>query len=407
LSKVEALEAKNEDILDTLGQVLAEDVYSTIDIPGMDNSAMDGFAVQAEGTLGATHSSPNYLRVIGEVAAGYLTKEEVIPGTAIRIMTGAPVPGGADAIVQFEHTDEEARRERGEPLTEIGVLREVEKGRHIRKAGEDISSGGLALAKGTLIRPQEIGVLASIGRAVVSVYRRPVVAILSTGDELVDVGKPLQPGQIYSSNTHSLAAQVTRHGAVPETLKTARDNIESLEASISEARNADLLITSAGVSMGDYDIVKDVLAKQGEVAFHTVRMKPGKPLAFGVLHLGNRRVPHLGLPGNPVSSMITFELFARPAIDKMMGRPIRPRPTVRARSESLVKNTDMRRVYARVKVRKEGDEYVARATGPQGSGILTSMAQANGLMIVPEDAPAVNVGDEVTVHMLDWEQDIQ
>jgi molybdopterin molybdotransferase len=406
LSHIEVLEAEDEEILNARGQVLADDVHSTIDIPGMDNSAMDGYAIRAESTVGATHSSPNHLRVIGEVAAGYLTKEEVDPGTAIRIMTGAPIPGGADAVVQFEHTDEEVRKARNEPLTEIGVFREVEKGLNIRRAAEDISSGSLVLAKGTVLRPQEIGVLASLGRDVVAVHRRPVVALLSTGDELVDVGKPLPPGKIYGSNTYSLAAQVSRYGAIPVILGTARDNIESLEAKISEARDADLLITSAGVSMGDYDIVKDVLARLGEVGFWTVRMKPGKPLAFGVLRLGKREVPHLGLPGNPVSSMITFEQFARPAILKMLGRTRFEKPTVRARSESFVKNSDLRRVFARVSVRREDGEYVARVTGPQGSGILTSMAQANGLMIVTEDVPAVNIGDEVSVQMLDWEQDI-
>lgn len=406
LSHIEVLEAEDEEILNARGQVLADDVHSTIDIPGMDNSAMDGYAIRAESTVGATHSSPNHLRVIGEVAAGYLTKEEVDPGTAIRIMTGAPIPGGADAVVQFEHTDEEVRKARNEPLTEIGVFREVEKGLNIRRAAEDISSGSLVLAKGTVLRPQEIGVLASLGRDVVAVHRRPVVALLATGDELVDVGKPLPPGKIYGSNTYSLAAQVSRYGAIPVILGTARDNIESLEAKISEARDADLLITSAGVSMGDYDIVKDVLARLGEVGFWTVRMKPGKPLAFGVLRLGKREVPHLGLPGNPVSSMITFEQFARPAILKMLGRTRFEKPTVRARSESFVKNSDLRRVFARVSVRREDGEYVARVTGPQGSGILTSMAQANGLMIVTEDVPAVNIGDEVSVQMLDWEQDI-
>jgi molybdopterin molybdotransferase len=406
LSHVHVLEAEDEDTLKTLGQVLAEDVRSTIDIPGLDNSAMDGFAIQAEGTVGATRTSPNFFRVIGEVAAGYVTKEEVGPGSAIRIMTGAPIPSGADAVVQFEDTDEETRKERGEPLTEIGVFREIERGLNIRRAGEDISSGSLVLSKGTLIRPQEIGVLASVGRDVVSVHRRPVVAILSTGDELVAVGEPLPQGKIYSSNSYSLAAQVIRYGGVPELLGTALDNVESLEAKINEARDADMLITSAGVSVGDYDIVKEVLAEKGEVTFWTVRMKPGKPLAFGVLRLGKKEVPHLGLPGNPVSSMITFEQFARPAIFKMLGRKVLAKPTVRARSESHVKNTDMRRVYARVKVRRDNGEYVARVTGPQGSGILTSMTQANGLMIVPEDSPEVRVGDEVTVQMLDWEQDI-
>lgn len=406
LSHVDVLEAEDELILDSMGQVLAEDIYSTIDIPGMDNTAMDGYAVQAESTAGATHSSPNILRVIGEVAAGYLTKEEVIPGTAIRIMTGAPIPAGADTVVQFEDTDEEKRKENNEPLTEIGVFREVRKGLNIRQAGEDITSGSLVLQKGTLLRPQEVGVLASLGRDVVPVHRRPLVAILSTGDELVDVGKPLEVGKIYSSNTYSLAAQVTRCGAIPNILGIARDNMKSLKEKIREARDADLLITSAGVSVGDYDVVKDVLAEQGEVTFWTVRMKPGKPLAFGILQLGKKPVPHLGLPGNPVSSMITFEQFARPAIFKMLGRKVSDKPTIRARSESHIKNTDGRRVFARVKVRQEDGEYYASLVGPQGSGILTSMALANGLMIVPEDVPAVNVGDEVVVQMLDWEQEI-
>jgi molybdopterin molybdotransferase len=406
LSHVDVLEAEDELILDSMGQVLAEDIYSTIDIPGMDNTAMDGYAVQAESTVGATHSSPNILRVVGEVAAGYLTKEEVTPGTAIRIMTGAPIPTGADTVVQFEDTDEEKRKANNEPLTEIGVFREVRVGLNIRRAGEDITSGSLVLSKGTLLRPQEIGVLASLGRDVVPVHRRPLVAILSTGDELVDVGKPLEVGKIYSSNTYSLAAQVTRCGAIPKILGIARDNMKSLKEKIREARDADLLITSAGVSVGDYDVVKDVLAEQGEVTFWTVRMKPGKPLAFGMLQLGKKAVPHLGLPGNPVSSMITFEQFARPAIFKMLGRKISDKPTIRARSESSIKNTDGRRVFARVKVRQEEGEYYASLVGPQGSGILTSMALANGLMIVPEDVPAVNVGDEVVVQMLDWEQEL-
>jgi len=406
LSYFDILETEDEDTLECLGRVLASDIHSTIDIPPMDNTAMDGYAVQAESTAGAGKASPVILRVIGEVAAGYLTAEKVTPGTAIRIMTGAPIPKGADAVVQFEDTDEEKRRARNEPLTDIGILREAEKGLNIRRAGEDIASGSLVLKKGTLLRPQEIGVLASLGCDVVPVIRRPVVAILATGDELVEPGKPLSPGKIYSSNTYSLAAQVTRYGGIPQILGIARDDVRALEDKIKQARDADMLITSAGVSVGDYDMVKDVLASHGEIAFWTVRMKPGKPLAFGLMHLGRKPVPHLGLPGNPVSSMITFEQFARPAILKMLGRKNLDKPTVRARSENRVVNTDGRRVYARVKVRKEAGEYIASLQGPQGSGILTSMAQANGLMIVPEDAPSVEAGDEATVQMLDWDEEM-
>ena len=406
LSYVDVLEAEDELLLDSLGRVLAEDVRSTISIPPLDNTAMDGYAVQAESTKGASASSPRILRVIGEVAAGYITKEEVAPGTAIRIMTGAPIPKGADAVVQFEDTDEEARKAAKKPLSEIGVLRQVDNGLNIRRAGEDISSGTLVLQAGTVLRPQEIGVLASLGREVVRTIRRPEVAILATGDELVDIKEALPPGKIYNSNTYSLAAQVMRYGGVPKILGIAKDNIKALEDKIKQARDADLLITSAGVSVGEYDVVKDVLARLGEVTFWTVRMKPGKPLAFGVLHLGKRKIPQLGLPGNPVSSMIAFEQFARPAILKMLGRKNFIKPTIQAKSEGRIDNKDGRRVFARVRVTERDGQYFARLVGPQGSGILTSMAQANGLMIVPEDKQVIEVGDEVQVQMLDWNEEI-
>ncbi|MBM3156211.1 MAG: molybdopterin molybdotransferase MoeA [Chloroflexi bacterium] len=406
LSNCSVLEPEDELILDALGRVMAEDVRSTIDIPPLDNSAMDGYAVQAQGTEGARPSSPIILRVIGEVAAGYIAKEEVGPGTAIRIMTGAPIPKGADAVVQFEDTDEEKRKTAKKPIKEIGIMRQAVKGQNIRLAGEDISSGSLVLQAGAVIRPQEIGVLASLGREVVSVIRRPVVAILATGDELVDIKESLPPGKIYNSNTYSIAAQVLRYGGVPKILGIARDNIEALQDKIKQARDADMLITSAGVSVGEYDVVKDVLAQLGEVTFWTVRMKPGKPLAFGVLKLGKRKVPHLGLPGNPVSSMIAFEQFARPAILKMLGRKDYTKPVIVAKSESRIVNNDNRRIFARVIVTKRDDRYFAKLVGPQGSGILTSMSLANGLMIVPENKPAIEAGEEVQVQMLDWNQDL-
>jgi len=406
LSYVDMLEPEDEPILDSLGLVLADDVYSDIDIPPLDNSAMDGYAVRAESTKGASSSSPRILRIIGEVAAGYIAKEEVTPGTAIRIMTGAPIPKGADAVVQFEDTDEEKRKAAKKPLTEIEILRQAAKGLNIRKAGEDISKGSLVLKAGTVLRPQEIGVLASLGKDVVRVIRRPVVAVLATGDELVDIKEALPPGKIYNSNTYSLAAQVSRYGGIPKILGIAKDNIKALEAKIKQASDADLLITSAGVSVGEYDVVKDVLARLGEVTFWTVRMRPGKPLAFGVLRLGKKKIPHLGLPGNPVSSMIAFEQFARPAILKMLGRKNLTKPTIQATSEGRLENRDRRRVFARVWVTKRDGRYFASLTGAQGSGILTSMAQANGLMIVPEDKPAIEVGEKVQVQMLDWNEEM-
>jgi len=406
LSYVDVLQPEEKPILDSMGQVLCEDVYSAISVPPLDNSAMDGYAVRSASTAGASASNPVILRVIGEVAAGSISDVTVEPGAAVRIMTGAPIPEGADTVVQFEHTDEEARSASGRPLDEIGVLYETPVNLNIRRAGEDIKKGDLVLKKDVVIRPQEVGLLASLGRATVRVIRRPVVAVLATGDELVDVGEPLPPGKIYNSNTFSMASQVYRYGGIPRILGIATDTTDALWNKISEGLDADMLITSAGVSMGDYDVVKDVLARHGQIAFWTVRMKPGKPLAFGTLNGSNgRKVPHLGLPGNPVSSMVSFEQFARPAILKMLGRKLLAKPTVSAISESRIMNKDRRRIFTRVFVRKDGDKYYANSVGPQGSGILTSMGQANGLMITPEDAAYTDIGDTATVQMLDWTED--
>ena len=401
LSYVQVLDREEKPILECLGQVLDEDIYSPINVPPLDNAAMDGYALRAESTLGATESSPAFLDVIGEVSAGAISEQEVGALTALRIMTGAPLPKGADSVVKFEDTDEALRRER--PLSQIGVLCPVPKGLNVRRAGEDIAQGQLVLEKGTSLRPSEIGVLASIGKATVGVIRRPVVAILATGDELVEVDQPLPEGKIYNSNSFSIASQVLRYGGIPRILGIARDEVKEIEDKIKEALDSDMLVTSGGVSVGEYDLVKDVLAKMGDISFWTVRMKPGKPLAFGVIKGDRgRSMPHLGLPGNPVSSMITFELFARPTILKMMGKKNLSKPMARAILEGRVENTDGRRIFARAMVRREGDQYFARLSGPQGSGILTSMARANALVIVPEDVKTVKEGETVQVLMLDW-----
>ena len=406
LSYVEVLEPERKPILDCLGQVLAEDVYSTIDIPPLDNSAMDGYALRAEDTRGASESSPRYLVVVGEIAAGSIPTKEVKPGTAIRIMTGAPLPKGADAAVRFEDTDEVSRKSSRGDLSHIGILCQVEKGLNVRCRGEDIAKGELILKKGQVLRPQEIGVLASMGHSTASVIRRPIVAILATGDELTGADQPLAPGKIYDSNTYTIAAEVSRYGGIPKILGIGRDSVESLTKKIDEGLDADMLITSGGVSKGDYDIVKDILAEHGEIGFWTVCMKPGKPIAFGIMKKKKgrrkRKVPHLGLPGNPVSSMITFEQFARPAILKMMGKKTLAKPTIRAIIDDDIADTDGRRLFARVKVTKLGGQYHASVTGPQGSGILTSMAKANGLAIIPKNSQGVKAGDTVEVQMLDW-----
>jgi len=409
LSYVDVLEAEEVPILDSLGQVLAEDISSSINIPPLDNAAMDGYAVQARDTDGASGESPRFLRVIDTVIAGSISKQEVKPGTAIRIMTGAPVPKGADSVVRFEDTDEAQRKKSA--TDEIGILCKVKPGLNIRRAGEDVTKSSIVLKKGTVIRPAEVGVLASLGRSKVTVIRRPVVAILATGNELVEINQPLPAGKIYNSNTYSVAALVQRYGGIPKILGIALDNEASLVTKLRQGSDADMLITSGGVSAGDYDMVKDVLVKEGEITFWTVRMKPGKPLAFGTIKGvdktgATRNIPHLGLPGNPVSSMVTFELFARPAILKMMGKKNWSKPTVEAVLEETIVNTDGRRVYTRAVVEKRGDNYFARLTGPQGSGILTSMSLANGLVIVPEDKAEIKAGEVAQVIMLDWNEEL-
>ena len=408
LSYVEVLETEAVPILEAMGQVLAGDIASRIDIPPLDNSAMDGYAVRAGDTQGASGQSPRLLRVIDTVIAGSISQQEVTPGTAIRIMTGAPVPGGADSVIRFEDTDEDRRQ--GSDTGEIGILCEVNPGKNIRRAGEDITRGAIALRKGTVLRPAEVGVLASLGMSTVEVIRRPVVAVLATGNELVDIDQPLPAGKIYNSNTYSVASLVRRYGGIPRILGIALDSEASLLDKLGQGLDADMLITSGGVSAGDYDMVKDVLASEGEITFWTVRMKPGKPLAFGtfrgVAKNGNpKRVPHLGLPGNPVSSMVTFELFARPAMLKMMGKKNLAKPVVEAVLEEPAVNTDGRRLYIRAIVTRHDGQYYASLTGPQGSGILTSMSLANGLVIVPEDTASVKAGEVVKVIMLGWDDE--
>ena len=408
LSYVEVLETEAVPILEAMGQVLAGDIASRIDIPPLDNSAMDGYAMKAGDTQGASGQSPRLLRVIDTVIAGSISQQEVTPGTAIRIMTGAPVPGGADSVIRFEDTDEDRRQ--GSDTGEIGILCEVNPGKNIRRAGEDIARGAIALRKGTVLRPAEVGVLASLGMSTVEVIRRPVVAVLATGNELVDIDQPLPAGKIYNSNTYSVASLVRRYGGIPRILGIAFDSEESLLNKLGQGLDADMLITSGGVSAGDYDMVKDVLASEGEITFWTVRMKPGKPLAFGtfrgVAKNGKpKRVPHLGLPGNPVSSMVTFELFARPAMLKMMGKKNLAKPVVEAVLEEPAVNTDGRRLYIRAIVTRHDGQYYASLTGPQGSGILTSMSLANGLVIVPEDTASVKAGEVVKVIMLGWDDE--
>ena len=413
LQEVEVLDEERVPILESLGQVLAEDIKSDINVPPLDNSAMDGYAVLSRDTANASKESPNVLTVIDTVMAGSISRKEVTPGTAVRIMTGAPVPRGADAVVQFEKTDEEDRRESSgaEPIKEIGILAEANFGINIRRVGEDIASGAMVLKKGTVIRPSELGLLASVGRSQINVIRRPVIAVLATGDELINLDKPLPEGKIYDSNTYSIASLVNRYGAVPKILGIARDNEEDLVNKLHQAQDADMLVSTGGVSMGDYDMVKDILARDGEMVFWKVRVKPGKPLAFGKIKATGkngeaRTIPHLGLPGNAVSCMVSFEIFVRPALLKMMGKTNVAKPTVAAIVEDNVKNNAGRRLYNRAITEKRNGKYYARLTGPQGSGILTSMSLANSLVLIPEDKKEVRKGEIVQAIMLDWNEEV-
>jgi molybdopterin molybdotransferase len=329
-------------------------------------------------------------------------------------MTGAPLPKGADSVIQFELTDEEKRKKEspGTPAVQVSILAEIKAGDNIRLGGEDVKRGATILKKGSIIRPGEIGVMASIGHAQVKVIRRPVVAVLSTGDELVEIGQKLPEGKIYNSNTYSIASLVKRYGGIPKILGIAKDNEKDLVNKLKEAQDADMLLTTGGVSMGDYDMVKDILARDGQMVFWKVRVKPGKPLAFGKIKGKSKdgkekTIPHLGLPGNATSCMVSFELFVRPGMLKMMGKKKLEKPSVPAIINESVKNDAGRRIYDRAITEKLDGHYIARLTGPQGSGILTSMALANSLVIIPEEKDRVTKGDTVQALMLDWNEEVE
>lgn len=411
LAHVATLPAEERPLLNALDRVLAEDIYAPFDIPPLANSGMDGYALREEDIRGASSQTPVTLKLVGQVAAGYMPSHSVTSGTAVRIMTGAPIPPGADTVIPFEETDEVDQRSRGissADLRQIGIRVALPQGFNVRPAGEDVRRGALVLGEGTALRSAHLGVLASLGLPKVRVIRPPVVAILATGDELREPGEPLNPGQIYNSNSYSTAAQVLSCGGIPKVLPIARDTLEDLISKFQQGLDADFFITSAGVSTGEYDLVKDVLTRQGTMAFWRVRMRPGRPLAFGLLERPDgSKVPHLGLPGNPVSSMVAFDQFARPALMKMQGKTAGMRPTIKAKIESAISHLDGRRFYARVLVEKDKNGgFLARLSGPQGSNVLTALAMANGLLIVPEGRTSVEPGEELEVQLLEGYEEL-
>ncbi|MFL2756869.1 MAG: gephyrin-like molybdotransferase Glp [Dehalococcoidia bacterium] len=390
-------------VIEALGLTLSEDIHSPINIPPFNNSAMDGYALKSENIKEASYDNPIHLKVAGTISAGEVPNFQVTDGHCARIMTGAPMPDGADAVVPFEETTEMDKDSFSKSKNKIGIKISVSVGNDVRKSGKDVATGDLILKKGTHIKPSTIGLISSIGKSKVPIHRRPQVAILSTGNELLNPGDNPVPGKIFDSNTNAIIASVIEAGGTPKSLGIIKDDIESLNYAISLAKNSDIVITSAGVSKGDYDMVKDVLSSQGELNFWSVRMRPAKPLAFGMLDSGT---PLIGLPGNPVSALVAFEQFCRPAIRKMLGKKYTPRPVIKAVLQDSIQNYDSRRVYARVKVWQENNKYLAETSGSQGSNILSSLAYANGLAICPENEKSKNCGDNVDVIMIDWPEEM-
>jgi molybdopterin molybdotransferase len=389
LAGIEPLGTERVALPDALGRVLASPVTSPLTIPAWDNSAMDGYAVRAVDVADASEAHPVTLEVLETVAAGAFPSRPVSEGHATRIMTGAPVPEGADSVVRVEDTDG------GDARVTITSARDTH--RNIRHRGEDIQSGKTVLDAGAPIGPAQLGLLASVGAASVDVHRRPRVAFIATGDEVVDLdrfGEALDGRKIVTSNSYTLSAMIHAVGGVPLNLGIARDDPAELRARIESAAGCDLLITSAGISAGEYDYIRTVLAELGvKLEVWKVRMRPGAPLGFG--RLGT--MPWIGLPGNPVSTMVTFELFVRPMLLRMLGHTrIFRRPVAVTLAEPVKTGAPLTHfLRAIMNVNDEGALSV-RLTGPQGSGILTSMALANALLVVPHDRQHVEAGETLS-----------
>ena len=404
LDGVPVLPAGTVPILDALGMVLAEAVVAQDSLPPFANSAMDGYAVRAADVAPAGAGSPVELRVVADIAAGSWPESVVTPGTVAQIMTGAPLPAGADAVIPVEDTSEAWRSEDRSLPERVQVYRAVQAGDYVRHPGEDIAAGAVVLPAGHRLRPQEIGVLASLGIGQVPVVCRPRVGILATGDELIGVDEALRPGKIRNSNSYAQTAQVLALGARPVNLGIAGDTEADVRARLQAGLDAgvDLFVSSAGVSVGAYDVVKRVLEQAGNVGFWRVRMRPGKPLAFGRY----QGVPYLGLPGNPVSAMVSFERFARPAMLKMAGHTRLDRPQVVVVLQEAIES-DGRESYIRAIVSPAaGGGYQAVTTGGQGSHIMTSLVRANALLIVPEGVRQVPAGTHLEAMMLDWPAEV-
>lgn len=391
LFRIQPLGRARVPILEALGRVLAEDVHSPRDIPPWPNSAMDGYAVRSQDVAQASRERPETLRVVDEVRAGIESTRTLGPGEAIRIMTGAPIPRGADAVVLVEETEKAGK-------DEVRIFLAVPSGEAVRVAGEDVKRGTKVFSAGVRVNAAAVGMLANLGRPAVYVYQKPRVAILSTGDELLDLGEVPAAGQIFNSNSYALAAQVLEAGGEPIQLGIARDTAADLERHLRDGLGADLVLTSGGVSVGDFDLVKGILGGLGsEMHFWRVRMKPGKPMAFGTL----QGKPVFGLPGNPVSTMVSFELFVRPSLLKMQGHRRLFRPRVEARLLHPLSKTPERRHYVRAVATRTEEEWTVQAVEAQGSNILHSMVRANALVVFREFETDLAAGSKVQTLLIE------
>ena len=385
LSRVERLGIERVDVMGALGRVLAEPIVSRATIPPWPNSSMDGYALRAQDTRG----EPVELAVVGRIIAGAMPSRPLKAGESMRIFTGAPLTEGADAVVPQEDVAADGDR--------VTIRGRIAAGAYVRPAGEDVRAGDVVVEPGRTIGAAEVGLLATLGYSQVRVHRRPRVAILSTGNELADLGMEPGPGQIPNTNTYSLMAQVVEAGADPVNLGVAPDQLEAITERVRWGfASADVLVSSAGVSVGELDLVRAALERSGaELHLWQVSMRPGKPITFGT----REGRPVFGLPGNPVSAMVTFELFVRPALRRMVGADAIDRPRLRARALQPIANPGSRRGYLRVTLEETATGYGARLTGDQGSAILRSMVLADGLAIVPPDT-TIAAGEPVDVIVL-------
>lgn len=392
LETVEPLSPLDLQLMDAHGCVLTEDVVAPADLPGFDNAAMDGYAVRCDDVAAATEASPVVLPVTGDVAAGPASPLRVQPGVCVRIMTGAMMPAGADAVVPVEDTDG--------GVAQVTVRRAPRPGQAVRRAGEDVRAGETVLAAGTHLGAVQVGLAAAAGRARLVVRPRPRVVVVSTGSELVEAGEPLGPGRIVDSNSPALTAAAVEVGAiayrvgiVPDDPRTLADTLED------QLVRADVLVTSGGVSVGAYDVVKEVLGRMGTMRFEAVAMQPGKPQGFGTI--GPDSTPVFALPGNPVSALVSFEAFVRPALRKMLGAEPLERPRVRAATTEALASPAGKRSFLRVALSVRDGAYVVTPVSGVGSHLLAGMSRANALAIVPEDVESVPTGGAVEVLVLE------